>query len=181
MSASVALKNRIIVIANLFHTRHKACNIIRGTGYAPTTVYRIVSNVKQGEGIQMKAHRPRSDRIKYQKFPWLKRSTAENPSLPIPALVKKQNMYNQNYSFLCSRKNPMMMSFCSQSNNILMQNLRSFVKVSVKYRKSLLSMTVGYLGFVFRGSSRRKLSKLSNFCFLLKMSLQVWRYCVPNF
>ena len=32
-----------------------------------------------------------------------------------------------------------------------------------------------------RGSSRRKWSKLSNFCFLLKKSLQVWGHCVPNF
>ena len=32
-----------------------------------------------------------------------------------------------------------------------------------------------------RGSSGRKWSKLSNFCFLLKKCLQVWGHHIPNF
>ena len=35
--------------------------------------------------------------------------------------------------------------------------------------------------FFLRGSSGRKWSKLSNFCFLLKKCLQVWGHYVPNF
>ena len=48
MSANVEMNHRI-VIAELFHAGHKASEIIRDTGYAPRTVYRIVSNLRQGK------------------------------------------------------------------------------------------------------------------------------------
>ena len=67
MSASVEMNHRIVIV-ELFHTGHKASEIIRDTGYAPRTVYRIVSNLRQGKGIQRKAYSPRSDRIRTKRF-----------------------------------------------------------------------------------------------------------------
>ena len=52
MSGSVE-KNCRIVIAELFHARRKASEIIRDTGYAPRTVYRIVSNLRDGKGREI--------------------------------------------------------------------------------------------------------------------------------
>ena len=67
MSDSVE-KNRRIVIAELFHAGCKASEIIRDTGYAPRTVYRIVSNLRDGKGILKKAHSPRNDKIRTKRF-----------------------------------------------------------------------------------------------------------------
>ena len=41
--------------------------------------------------------------------------------------------------------------------------------------------TVETKNSILRGSDWEKWSKLSNFCFLLKKSLQVWGHYVPNF
>ena len=60
MFANVELNHRI-VIAELLHA------VMRDTGYAPRTVYRILSSLGQGKDIQRKAHGPNSDR-KHTKF-----------------------------------------------------------------------------------------------------------------
>ena len=118
MSASVEMNHRI-VIAELFHAGHKASEIIRDTGYAPRTVYRIVSNLRQGKGIRKKAHSPRSDRIHTKRFLWgLKRSTAANPSHPMAALAKKWNVTKMTISNAV-RKDLGMKSFCRRRCNIL--------------------------------------------------------------
>ena len=111
--------NHRIVIAELFHAGHKASEIIRDTGYAPRTVYRIVSNLRQGKGIQRKAHSPRSDRIRTKRFLWgLKRSIAANPSHPMAALAKKRNVTRMIISNAV-RKDLGMKSFCRRRCNIL--------------------------------------------------------------
>ena len=68
MSASLELNG--IVIAESFHTdrvhaRHKTSYIIRvrDSGYGPSTIYQIVSNLRHGNGNQRNAHNFRSDKI----------------------------------------------------------------------------------------------------------------------
>ena len=118
MSASV-VKNHRIVIAGLFHAGRKASGIIRDTGYAPRTVYRIVSNLRDGKGILRKAHSPRSDKIRTKRFLWgLKSSIAANPSQSMASLAKKRNVTKMIISN-AARKDLGMKSFCRRCRNIL--------------------------------------------------------------
>ena len=45
-----------------------ASNNIRDTGYAPTTVHRIESNLRNAKTSKMKDLNPRNDRIRTQRF-----------------------------------------------------------------------------------------------------------------
>ena len=98
MSDSVE-KNRRMVIAELFHAGRKASEIIRDTGYAPRTVYRILSNLREGKGILRKAYSPKSDKIRTKRFLCgLKRSIAANPS-QINGTAGKETECHQNDHF----------------------------------------------------------------------------------
>ena len=58
----------------------------------PKAVYRIVSNLGQGKGIQIKSSSPKSDRFHTKRFPdGLKLSIAANSSLAMAMLAKKRN------------------------------------------------------------------------------------------
>ena len=75
--------NKKIVITEMFHTRHKAFDSTRGTIYDHKTFYRIiiVSYIKTGKGLQMKAFCSRSDKIRTKIFlEGLKLTIAVNPS-----------------------------------------------------------------------------------------------------
>ena len=66
---------------------------IKNTSYGPRIDYPILSNLRQNKGIQMKAFRPRYDRICNKRFfVGLKLSIAENLSQPIAALTRKRNV-----------------------------------------------------------------------------------------
>ena len=73
--------NHRIVISELFHVGKKTSDIIKDTGYASRTVYRIVSNLRKGKSIERKSHAPRADKIRTKRFlSGLKWSIAANPS-----------------------------------------------------------------------------------------------------
>ena len=58
------------VISELFHAGKKTSDIIKDTGYASQTVYRIVSNLRKGKSIKRKSHAPRADKIRKEISKW---------------------------------------------------------------------------------------------------------------
>lgn len=165
MSDSVE-KNRRIVIAELFHAGRKASEIIRDTGYAPRTVYRIVSNLRDGKGILRKAHSPRNDKIRTKRFLCgLKRSIAANPSQSMASLAKKRNVTKMTIS-KAVRKDLGMKSFCRRRRNILtaksraIRNERSLLLLNhLKHRGGDVRIFVDEKKFVVDEVSNRRNSR----------------------
>ena len=82
--------NRRNVIAELYSAGKCARKIIKATGHAKSTVYRIVSCLKAGKGVERKPHDSRSDIKRTPRFlAGLKRSIKANLSQSMASLAKK--------------------------------------------------------------------------------------------
>ena len=82
--------NRRNVIAKLYRAGNCETEIIKATGYAKSTVYRIFSCLKAGKGVERKPHDSKSDIKRTPRFlAGLKRSIKANPSKSMPSLAKK--------------------------------------------------------------------------------------------
>ena len=89
------------VIAELYSAGNCATEIIKATGRVKSTVYRVVSCLKAGKGVERKPHDSRSDikrkpydsRSDIKRTPrflaGLKRSIKANPSKSMVSLAKK--------------------------------------------------------------------------------------------
>ena len=130
--------NHRIVISELFHAGKKTSDIIKDTGYASQTVYRIVSNLRKAKSIERKSHDPRADKICTKRFlNGLKRSIAANPSQSMATLAKKRNMFKM-MIYNAVRKDLMMKSFSRQCQNILTER-------SMKIRKERSHLLLNHL------------------------------------
>ena len=74
-------------------------DIIKSTGYAKSTVYRVVSAFNAEGKVQRSRHSPRSDRKRTKTFrAGLKRTLKSDPSQPISKRAQKRSVSRSNIS-----------------------------------------------------------------------------------
>ena len=82
--------NRRNVITEWYRAGNCATEIIKATGYAKSTIYRIVSCLKAGKGVERKPYDSRNDIKRTPRFlAELKRSIKANSWKSMASLAKK--------------------------------------------------------------------------------------------
>ena len=81
------------VIAEMHRAGHSAKTIFDATGYAKRTVYRILRKLNDGEDVQRRQHKPRSDRKRTSHLvARLKDAVDKKPSTPMTKLAKNRKV-----------------------------------------------------------------------------------------
>ena len=84
---------RRTTICELRRTGSSVSDIIKNTGYAKSTVYRVVTAFDVEGKVQRSRHSPRSDRKRTKTFlAGLKRTLKSDPSQPMSKLAQKRSV-----------------------------------------------------------------------------------------
>ena len=81
------------VIAEMHRAGHSAKATVDAMGYAKRTVYRLVRKLKDGEDVQRRQHKPRSDRKRTSHLvDRLKRAIDMKPTTTMTKLAKNRKV-----------------------------------------------------------------------------------------
>ena len=90
---------RRTTICEMRRAGNSPSDIVKSTGYAKTTVYRVVANFDAEGKVERSRHSPRSDRKRTKTFlAGLKRSLKADPSQSMSKLAKKRNVSRRTIS-----------------------------------------------------------------------------------
>ena len=90
---------RTTTICELRRAGRSVSDIIKSTGYAKSTVYRVVAAFDAEGKVQRSRHSPHSDRKRTKTFlAGLKRTLMSDPSQPMSKLAQKRSVSRSNIS-----------------------------------------------------------------------------------